>query len=238
MGAVPHPGLHPGAAGRRTPGDPEDGGLLGGLRGGLRCDLRRRQALRAPLAAVAVLGGRRVLPRGAGAAADDLPVLLLRRRLRRHRLVRLRGHRADALQRRGAGRGVPRRDPGGAQGAGGGGVRHRHAQDPGDDAGAAAAGRQDHAAGDHQPDGGGPEGHQPGLRDRGARASPTSASRSTRSSGTRCRRSSSSRRSTSSPTWHSRRWPPGCSGGSSARRRCSRCRWSATSRAPATGRTI
>ena len=46
-----------------------------------------------------------------------------------------------------------------------GGVRDRPAQDPGDDADPAAAGRQDHAAGDHQPVRGGAEGHQPRLRD-------------------------------------------------------------------------
>ena len=108
VGAVPHPGLHPGAAGRRAAGDPEDGGLLDRLRGGLRCvfgvgKLSDHASLRWPCWLVVEF-------------FRAVPVLLL--------MIFLffsygvgdgigsfwsRGHRADALQRRGAGRGVPRR---------------------------------------------------------------------------------------------------------------------------------
>ena len=66
-----------------------------------------------------------------------------------------------------------------AQGPGGGGVRHRHAQEPGDEPGAAAAGGEDHAAGDHQPVRGGAQGHRARASTSWRRASPTSASRST-----------------------------------------------------------
>ncbi len=187
VGAVRHPGLHLGAARRRRAQDAADGVHVHHRRRRVRRALRRRQAQRPPLGALALLAGRGVLPGRAAAAADHLHLLQLRHR-RRVRPLLVGRHRPDALQRVRAGRGLPRRHPGRAEGTVRGGVRHRHAQDPGDDHGAAAAGREDHAAGDHQPVRGGAEGHQPRLRDRGSRPDDGSASPSTPSSSTRSRR--------------------------------------------------
>ena len=55
-------------------------------------------------------------------------------------------------------------------GTGGGGVRDRHAQDPGDEHRADAAGSEDHAAGHHQPMRRGVEGHRPRAVHRSRRA--------------------------------------------------------------------
>ncbi|CAA9401763.1 MAG: ABC transporter, permease protein (cluster 3, basic aa/glutamine/opines), partial [uncultured Nocardioides sp.] len=169
VGTVLHAQVHRGHPGRRPPDHPADGVHRHHRRRRLRAALRRRQALRPLVRPLAVLAGRRVLPRRAGHPAHRL---LLLRRLRWHgRPVPpdLLGRRdgTDALQRRRARRGVPRRHQRRAQGPGGGGVRHRHAQDAGDDPDPAPPGRQDHDPGDHQPDGRRTEGHQPRVRRRG-----------------------------------------------------------------------
>ena len=57
----------------------------------------------------------------------------------------------------------------GPEGAARGGVRDRHAQDPGHEHRADAAGGQDHAAGDHQPVHRRAQGHRAGRRRAGAR---------------------------------------------------------------------
>ncbi|CAA9358785.1 MAG: ABC transporter, permease protein (cluster 3, basic aa/glutamine/opines), partial [uncultured Nocardioidaceae bacterium] len=169
VGALRHPGLRRGAARRRAVADAADGAALGHLRRRPRAGAGGRQAVRARLGPVAVLGVRRVLPGRTGPAAHDLHLLHLRRRGRLRRLL-VGGPRADPLQRLGARRGVPRRCRRGPRGPGRGGVRDRAAQVAGDDDRPAAAGGEDHAARDHQPDGRGVEGHQPRLLHHRARA--------------------------------------------------------------------
>ena len=115
------------------------------------------------------LGDRGVLPRRPGAHADDLLLRRLRHLPRHDRPLLVRGVGAEPLQRRRARRGLPRRAPRRPEGPGRGGVRHRHAQEPGRLDRAAAAGRQDHDPGDHQPVRGDAEGHQPRLRHRRSR---------------------------------------------------------------------
>jgi hypothetical protein len=133
-GTFRHAALYPGDPRGRSGQDPGDGRGRSGARGRLRIDLRGRQTLRSPAGAVVLLAGRGVLPRRAGADVDDLGVLRDLPPDQRRRLpgVLVGDLGADALQRRCPGGGLSRRHQCGAQGAGRGGVRDRHAQIPGD----------------------------------------------------------------------------------------------------------
>ena len=129
VGAVRHPRLHRGAPRRRAAETLQDGVARDHRRG-------RASALVlgvGKLSDHAWSGGRlvvveffRAVP---GAAADDLHLLSPTASRATVRLVLGGGDRADALQRRGARRGVPRRHQRRAEGAGRGGVRDRDAQE-------------------------------------------------------------------------------------------------------------
>ncbi|GMA85468.1 hypothetical protein GCM10025868_07180 [Angustibacter aerolatus] len=141
----------PARAARRLPGDAE--GRWSGRRAGAAARRRARlgTAVGARVAAPSGDGGGRVLPRRAAADPDVLLLLRVAGVRARDQPDVVRGARVDALQRLGAGRGVPRRRRRGAPRSAGGRAGRRSAARAGAAAGAAAAGGAQHAALDRQP---------------------------------------------------------------------------------------